>query len=168
MYINHRPPAPPLSGLLAQQLKMANLKVVIQHNSVELIGSFKKNLVGYANALWQHGIVPEAVKNRVLDVHSADEYQRASNLVTNLTSCFRASDDMSKQIEYMKILLNCLESEGEIELVRRMRMELKRDFKIELAPNNLLLQSGVTGSRLSSHHAPPVLGMFQKCTFCED
>ena len=63
--------------------KMANLKVVIQHNSVELIESFKKDLVRYANVLWQHGIsVPEAVKNKVLYPHSADEDMRASYLVT--------------------------------------------------------------------------------------
>ena len=76
---------------------MANLKVVIQHNSVELIKSLKKDLVGYANALWQHGIVPEAVKNRTLDPHSADEDTRASYLVTNLTSCFAASESRIKK-----------------------------------------------------------------------
>ena len=133
---------------------MANLKDVIQHNSVEIIESFKKDLVRYANTLWQHGIVPVGVKNSVLDDRSADEDYRANKLVTNLDRCLRASDNMSKQIEYMKILLNCLEDGEEIELARRMRMELKEDFGIEL---DYMQPSGVTGSRMSSHHASEVL-----------
>ena len=115
---------------------MANLKTVIQHNSVELIESFKKDLVRYANALWKHDIVAESVKDNALDVNSANESLRASLLVTNLTRKFTALEDrdVSQQTDCMKVLLKSLESGGEMELVGKIRIELKKKFQIEIQP----------------------------------
>ncbi len=131
--------------------RMANLKFMIQHNSVELIESFKKDLVGYANTMWQHGIVPTAVKDKVLDVHSADENYRANYLVTNLTRKFIVLEDMSPQIDCMKTLLQSLEDREEKELANKIRIELKRDFQIELQPS---------GGAPVQPKSEPKLGMF--------
>ena len=116
---------------------MANLKEVIQHNSVQLIESFRNNLVRYSNTLWQYEIVTDAVKNKVLDVNSADEDLRANILVKNVYKKFDAlAKDMPKQKKCMKTLVRMLEGGEETELVDKIKIELRESFGFKIKPAN--------------------------------
>ena len=112
---------------------MANLKVVIQHHSTQLVETFKRDLVGFSNGLWQCGIVTETVKDSTLDTSKGDEYLRASNLVSCVSKTISPLDEM-KQIDHMKQLLKILEREAEGGLADCMRKEIKRISGVLIPP----------------------------------